>query len=255
VGGFSAVGFFYGRFLHNMLNVPVGLINDAWGGSAAEAWVNRGELEKDPRFKLLMENTKKNEAYLTSPAAKTKYDADLANWQKQAAEAKKAGKPFTARAPAAPDAWLRGNARPGNIYNGALLPTIGYGIKGVIWYQGESNAGRAYEYASLFPFMIQNWRNEWKQGDFPFYWVQLADFLNEKDQPSESAWAELREAQTMTMKRLPKTASALPFTMRSMSSGYSSGLYSRSASCTMMMSPSASRIPRRTAAPFPMFWS
>jgi sialate O-acetylesterase len=72
-------------------------------------------------------------------------------------------------------------------------------MKGVIWYQGESNAGRAYEYRSLFPYMIEQWRKEWQQGDFPFYWVQLADFRDELAQPGESTWAELREAQTMTM--------------------------------------------------------
>ncbi|WP_395746478.1 sialate O-acetylesterase [Prosthecobacter sp.] len=201
VGGFTAVGYFYGRVLHKMLDVPVGLINNAWGGSACEAWVNRAELEKDPRFKPLMESARQREALLSSPEAKARYDADLAAWTKQAEEAKKAGKPFTVRAPAPPTAWLTGNARPANIYNGALLPTIGYGIKGAIWYQGETNAGRAYEYASLFPFMIQNWRNEWKQGDFPFYWVQLADFMPEKadaGQSVASAWAELRESQTKT---------------------------------------------------------
>jgi sialate O-acetylesterase len=201
VGGFSAVGFFFGRVLHQALNVPVGLINNAWGGSAAEAWVNRSELEKDPRFKLLMDNTVANEARMADPATKEKYEADLAAWKKQAEEAKAAGKPFNTRQPGAPDQWLRGNARPGNIYNGVLLPTIGYGIKGAIWYQGESNASRAYEYASLFPFMIQNWRAEWNQGDFPFYWVQLADFMAEKTNPDEavaSAWAELRESQTKT---------------------------------------------------------
>ena len=154
VGGFSAVGFFFGRLLHRMLDVPVGLINNAWGGSAAEAWVRRDVLEKDPRFKLLMANTKANEARLDNPRAKAKWQADFSAWQKRANEAKKAGKPFPERPPPAPDAWLHGNARPGNIYNGVLLPTIGYGIKGVIWYQGESNAGRAYEYGQLFPLMI-----------------------------------------------------------------------------------------------------
>ena len=74
---------------------------------------------------------------------------------------------------------MHGNSRPGNIYNGVLLPTIGYGISGVIWYQGESNAGRAYQYRDLFPLMIQTWRDVWGQGDFSFYWVQLADFLGE----------------------------------------------------------------------------
>ncbi|MDA7618796.1 sialate O-acetylesterase, partial [Verrucomicrobia bacterium] len=86
---------------------------------------------------------------------------------------------------------------------------IGYGIRGVIWYQGESNAGRAYQYRHLFPLMIQNWRDVWDQGDFPFYWVQLADFRLEKPQPSESDWAELREAQTMTMEALPNTGEAV----------------------------------------------
>ena len=209
VGGFSAVGYFYGRVLHQMLDVPVGLINNAWGGSAAEAWVRRDVLEKDPRFKLLMENTKKNEANLQSPEAKTKYEAALAAWKKQADDAKKADKPFTVRAPQAPDGWLRGNARPGNIYNGVLLPTIGYGIKGAIWYQGESNASRAYEYASLFPLMITHWRSEWQQGDFPFYWVQLADFMAESAQPGDSNWAELRESQTKTQSAIKNGGQAV----------------------------------------------
>jgi sialate O-acetylesterase len=87
---------------------------------------------------------------------------------------------------------LGGNHRPANIYNGVLLSHLGYGIKGSIWYQGESNASRAYQYRDLFPLMIKNWRDEWGQGDFPFYWVQLADFMGETPEPGDSAWAELR---------------------------------------------------------------
>jgi sialate O-acetylesterase len=119
--------------------------------------------------------------------------------KKRAEEAKLAGKPFAERAPQGPDGYLKGNSRPGNIFNGVLLPTIGYGIKGAIWYQGESNASRAHEYRALFPFMISHWRELWKQGDFPFYWVQLADFREEKPMAGDSDWAELREAQTLTM--------------------------------------------------------
>ena len=212
VGGFSAAGYFFGRVLHRTLDIPVGLINDSWGGSAAEAWVRRDVLEKDARFKLLMENTRKREAELQSAAGKANYEKQLAAWKQREADAKKAGKPFIERAPQAPDAWLRGNARPGNIFNGVLLPTIGYGIKGVIWYQGESNAGRAYEYASLFPRMIQHWREEWGQGDFPFYWVQLADFMAEKTdamQSVASSWAELREAQTRTQSAIKNGGQAV----------------------------------------------
>jgi sialate O-acetylesterase len=113
------------------------------------------------------------------------------------------------RPPGAPDAWLNGNARPGNIFAGVVNPTLGYGMKGVIWYQGESNASRAFEYRDLFPFMIEEWRKEWKQGDFSFYWVQLADFMAENTVPEESAWAELREAQTLTMKRVPNSGQAV----------------------------------------------
>jgi sialate O-acetylesterase len=174
VGGFSAVGYFFGRQLHQTLGVPVGLINNAWGGSACEAWVNRETMTKDGRFDKL-----------------------LSRWEQMEKEK-------------ADDARLmNGNSRPGNIYNGVLTPSIGYGIRGAIWYQGESNASRAYQYRDLFPFMIKTWRDEWGLGDFPFYWVQLADFRAEKAEPAESDWAELREAQTMTMDKLPATGEAV----------------------------------------------
>jgi sialate O-acetylesterase len=196
---FSGVGYFFGRVLHETLDVPVGLIDNAWGGSAAEAWVRRDALAADTRFKSLMDSTAVREADLTKPEAKTKWEAAMAAWKKRAEEAKIAGKPFAERAPQGPDGYLKGNSRPGNIFSGVLLPTIGYGIKGAIWYQGESNASRAHEYRALFPFMISHWRELWKQGDFPFYWVQLADFREEKPMAGDSDWAELREAQTLTM--------------------------------------------------------
>ena len=204
---FSAVGFFFGRYLHQALGVPVGLINNSWGGSAAEAWVRRSSLEKDPRFKALLERTVLQEANATTDKSKAEFAAALEQWTLQAAAAKAANQP-PPRAPNNPESWLKGNARPGNIFNGMMNPTLGYGMKGVIWYQGESNAGRAYEYAQLFPYMIEQWRAEWKQGDFPFYWAQLADFMPEKPAPGESNWAELRETQTKTLK-LPNTGQAV----------------------------------------------
>lgn len=198
VGGFSAVGFYYGRILHQILDVPVGLINNAWGGSAAEAWVRRDLLEKDARFKDLIAGWMQREKDLSSEKAKVSYEKALADWKAKSDAAKKAKQPFSVRAPQSPQQQLSGNSRPGNIYNGVLLPTIGYGIKGAIWYQGESNASRAYEYSYLFPLMITHWRTEWKQGDFPFYWVQLADFKPEQPLLGDSDWAELRESQTKT---------------------------------------------------------
>jgi sialate O-acetylesterase len=209
VGEFSAVGFFFGRTLHQVLDVPVGLIDNAWGGSAAEAWVRRDVLEKDARFKSLMDGWVLREKNLTSEAAQQAYEKALADWKKAAEAAKAAKKPFPVRQPQSPQQQLSGNSRPGNIYNGVLRPTIGYGIKGVIWYQGESNAGRAYEYGYLFPLMITHWRAEWKQGDFPFYWVQLADFMAEKPEPGDSAWAELRESQTKTQNAIKNGGQAV----------------------------------------------
>ncbi|MBN8418062.1 MAG: sialate O-acetylesterase [Verrucomicrobia bacterium] len=205
---FTAVGYHFGRVLREMLGVPVGLIDNAWGGSACEAWVKRDVLEKDPRFASIIARWKQTESTFT-PEMFEKQQADhkakVASWGKARAEAIKAGKMFTVQAPRAPQNPLTGQHRPGNLYAGVLHPTIGYGIKGVIWYQGESNAGRAKEYRDLFPFMIEHWRKEWNQGDFPFYWVQLADFKPYQTEPVESDWAELREAQTLTMSKLPHT--------------------------------------------------
>ncbi len=209
---FTAVGFFYGKLLHEMLGVPVGLIDNAWGGSSCEAWVRRDVLEKDARFKGMIEQWKKTEATYTpevfakdQAAHKVKMEA----WTKARVEAAKNKTFFDAPAPRAPQNPLNGQHRPGNLYSGCLHPVIGYGIKGAIWYQGESNAGGAYEYGYLFPLMIQHWRDEWKSGDFPFYWVQLADFKPELPEAGDSDWAELRESQTKTQSAIKNGGQAV----------------------------------------------
>lgn len=91
-----------------------------------------------------------------------------------------------------------------------LYPLIPFAIQGAIWYQGESNAGRAWQYRQAFPLMINDWRKQWKQGDFPFYFVQLASFDagGSSDKQSGYRWAELREAQTLTLS-LPNTGMAV----------------------------------------------
>ena len=191
VGSFSAVGYFFGRQLYQTLNIPIGLINNAWGGSAAEAWINRELLESEADYKPMLKRWRGLRSQLEELSAKTGLTKEQS---KQLKDLK---------------TQMSGRHRPANIYNGVLKSHLGYGIQGVVWYQGESNAGRAYQYRDLFPMMISSWRNEWGKGDFPFYWVQLADFRKEKTEPSESAWAELREAQTMTMSRLPNTGEAV----------------------------------------------
>ena len=191
VDKFSAVGYFFARQIHQTTGVPIGMINNAWGGSACESWVNLNVLKSDGRFNKMVENWAGNAERFKALSEKSGRDA----------KEEEQLKGLTGQ--------MRGNQRPANIYNGVLKSHLGYGIRGAIWYQGESNAGRAYQYRNLFPLMIQNWRNEWGQGDFPFYWVQLADFKAEPKEPGESDWAELREAQTMTMDKLPRTGQAV----------------------------------------------
>jgi len=96
---------------------------------------------------------------------------------------------------------------PASLYNGMIACLPPFAIRGALWYQGESNADRAYQYRRLFPTMIKSWRDEFRQGDFPFYFVQLANFMARNDEPADSAWAELREAQSMTLD-LPNTGMA-----------------------------------------------
>ena len=99
------------------------------------------------------------------------------------------------------------NDYPTLLFNGMINPIVPLGIRGAIWYQGEANADRAKQYQRVFPNLITDWRNHWKEGDFPFYFVQLANYMAPSDQPAQSTWAELREAQTMTLK-VPNTGMA-----------------------------------------------
>lgn len=98
--------------------------------------------------------------------------------------------------------------QPGGLYNAITAPLTQYTMKGVIWYQGESNAARPQEYQKLFPAVITDWRQKWNQGNFPFLFVQLANFMEAKSEPGESDWAALRDAQLKTL-ALPNTAMAV----------------------------------------------
>ncbi len=107
-----------------------------------------------------------------------------------------------------PEEVIRYSHYPGVLFNGMINPVLPYTLTGAIWYQGESNAGRAYQYRTLFPKMIEDWRVRWGQGYFPFLFVQLANFETRQEEPGESDWAELREAQFMTL-NYPNTGMAV----------------------------------------------
>jgi sialate O-acetylesterase len=98
--------------------------------------------------------------------------------------------------------------QPSVLFNAMLHPLMPYAIRGAIWYQGESNASRANQYRTLFPLMIKDWRANWQQGDFPFLFVQLANFQKKQTRPEQDSWAELREAQLQTL-ALPNTGMAI----------------------------------------------
>jgi sialate O-acetylesterase len=191
VGGFSAVAYFFGREIHQKLGVPVGLIHTSWGGTPAEVWTSDRVIQSRPEFKNYVNFYAKRQE---------DYEKALPKYKEDVEKAKAEGKP----APKALNKPMKLSA----LYNGMIAPLIPYGIKGAIWYQGESNAAQAKIYQTLFPSMITNWREDWGQGDFPFGFVQLANYLARKDQPADSNWAELREAQTMTLS-LPKTGMAV----------------------------------------------
>jgi sialate O-acetylesterase len=186
VGSFSAVGYFFGRDLHKSLNVPVGLIHTSWGGTPAESWTERSALEADSDFRPILE----------------RWAQQYEKWKTDSDAADAAGKPLPPDPRVNP--W-----RPAGLYNAMIAPLLPYGIRGAIWYQGESNAGRAYQYRKLLPAMINSWRKAWGQGDFPFYIVSLANFTPVKPEPGDSDWAELREAQTLTAMNLPNCGQSI----------------------------------------------
>jgi len=219
VPGFTAVGYFFGRDLHRELNLPIGLINSSWGGTPAEAWTTLEKMDEYEQTKSLVERVRAqiaehpdlvaNWAQYNAEfnKASSEYQKARAEWQKAVERAKQEG---TQPPPAPKGPGPVGNhCTPSALYNAMIQPLIPYGIQGAIWYQGEGNAGRAYQYRTLFAAMIECWRENWGQGDFPFLFVQLANFMAVQTDPNNgSAWAELREAQTMTL-QLPNTGMAV----------------------------------------------
>jgi sialate O-acetylesterase len=186
VKSFSGTGYFFGREVHLTQGVPVGLIHSSWGGTAAEAWTRRCRLESDPELKGILQSW---------PG----YNMEM-DWLK------KAYTKYTALADSARNADQPEPVyfnRPTVLYNAMIAPLVPYAMRGVVWYQGEANAYRTYQYRRLFPAMIENWRDDWGQGDFPFFFVQLVNYNEDS-----GTWPYLREAQTMTLS-LPNTAMAV----------------------------------------------
>ena len=163
VADFSAVAYYFGRRLRAELGVPVGLISSNWGGTPVEAWTSASALDAVPAFRALLD------AFDVGPDSLK-------------------------------DAVSRPQDVPSALYNGMIAPLVPYALRGVIWYQGESNAhtlAQAAQYRTLFPMLIQDWRARWDQPTMPFLFVQLANFMEPPQRPVQTApWPLLREAQT-----------------------------------------------------------
>jgi len=234
VGDFSAIAYFFGKELRSHLNRPIGLIGDYWSGTLAEAWTSLSGLQKDPPFTTYVDAYQQNLANFSKldpdyEKAKAAYDADLKDYeikvdqtyaqfqaaQKTYKDAQQAGtqplppappdRPTLPPRPKEPTLPDGGSFGPANLFNGMIAPVIPYAIKGVIWYQGESNTrNKSLEYRILFPRLIADWREKWGEGDFPFLFVQISHFPYASDGTS----ALIREAQVKALS-VPNTAMAV----------------------------------------------
>ena len=183
---FSAVAYFFGREINERERVPIGLIDSTWGGTVAEAWVSLNSISADA---ALMPVFATRAQMMESQADAA---AILAREHREDEAARAASQPPP------PHEW-RPDPRswaPAALFNGMVAPATPYAIKGVIWYQGESNSRRGFApmYARLFPALIADWRTQWREGDFPFLFVQIANFKSDGE-----SWAVIREAQRRTL--------------------------------------------------------
>ena len=176
-GQFSAIAYYFGKMLQDSLKVPVGLICNAIGGSPAEAWVDRRTLEYE--FPAILRNWTKNDF--------------IQDWVRGRAELNV--KKSTSR-------FQRHPYEPCYLYEAGILPLQQYPIKGVIWYQGESNAHNKDAHEKLFKLLVQSWRKNWNNADMPFYYVQLSSL----NRPS---WPWFRDSQRRLMEEIPHTGMAV----------------------------------------------
>jgi len=204
---FSGVGYYFGRRLRDELDVPVGLIQTAVGGTPAESWTRREALATHPPSDQFARWWERTVVEWDEQAAMAKYEQQRADYEKRLAAYNRAPvetRGGTPRPPRKPSNPLTSPWHPSTLYNGMVAPLIPYAIRGAVWYQGESNASRADAYHGLFTTMIRDWRRQWGQGDFPFYFVQLADYAK----TGRTNWAWLREAQCRTLSE-PNTGMAV----------------------------------------------
>ncbi len=207
VGEFSAIGYFFAREIHRKTGVPVGIVNSSWGGTPIEAWMS-DTARRATSLDAAIETRWQDALREWTPERVARYPAEMAAWQKAEEQAKAAGAKNAVPWPP-PPATPDSPERPGSLFNAMIAPLQPAALRGVLWYQGESNTDRAAEYAELFPAMIRAWRANWRPAaaePLPFYFVQLPNYAS--DEAGGRKWARLREAQTKAL-ALPATGMAV----------------------------------------------
>jgi sialate O-acetylesterase len=201
--GFSAVAYCFGKHLRKKLNVPIGLIQSAWGGTRIEPWIPPSGFRNQPKLKDISDFLTKADTDYRN-AFKKNIDA-VAAWEKTARAALTADTPLP---PPLPDVShpIKEHQQPTALFNSMVNPWIPYAIRGAIWYQGESNRGEGMLYCDKMKALVGGWRQVWNQGDFPFYFVQLAPY-NYGNNPE--ALPEIWEAQYEAAAQIPNTGMAI----------------------------------------------
>jgi sialate O-acetylesterase len=195
VKNFSATAYYFARELRKNIKVPIGLINCSWGGTMAEAWMSLEAISAMPELE-----SKRKEEY----AVFKEIEEKSMRWDAMKKQYSMEGK----NSSDLPKRPRKPHCVSSVLYNGMVAPTLDFPVCGVIWYQGESNARNAKDYAELFRNLILDWRKTRNAKDMPFYYVQLANYHTRNTEPSESPWSLIREGQRQALE-LPATAMAV----------------------------------------------
>ncbi len=213
IPNYSAVAFFFTKYLHEELDVPVGMIKSAWGGKPVETFTSREALNTHPGAKLLVDATLKADAAYDQATAQAAYESRLDQWE-AAVEARKkqpaAERKKLARKPQPPKRPLDTEGKPGVLFDSMINPFAGYTMRGAIWYQGEGNAKvGAVPYDESLPLMIDDWRTRWDD-DFSFYYVQLANYKPVATEPGNNdPWPLLQDRMRLVLATTPNTGMAI----------------------------------------------
>ncbi|SHJ76089.1 sialate O-acetylesterase [Reichenbachiella agariperforans] len=203
-GQITATGYFFAKKLREHLNVPIGLVECSWGGTRIQPWIPESAYQANPEMKAYFEESRGHTRRITDSVSvedfeDVDFEARFAAWK---ASDRSKSRPWP-RVHPAEDKQL-----PATLYNGMLSAVIPYHIAGAIWYQGESNSHfKEDEHEQYFKTLINSWRSAWGQGDFPFYYMQLANYIT-KDQRSDVGWAMVNDAIRRALE-LPNTGMAV----------------------------------------------